>query len=80
VNKLTDRRSDVTNRRQSVEKIVGDLGAAEWIHSPEIASKREGAVRPSTKQLAAARLFILSRDDVFTEAQRAAAEAWKALS
>jgi hypothetical protein len=62
----------------NLEKTVGDMFAAEWIHSPEIASNRDGAMRPSTKQLIAARLFILSRDDVFSDAQRAAADAWRA--
>jgi hypothetical protein len=61
----------------AIERTVGDMFAAEWIHSPEIASKRDGAARPSTKQLVAARLFILSRDDVFTEAQRATADTWR---
>lgn len=72
-------RKDITTMTTAnLEKTVGDMFAAEWIHSPEIASNRDGAMRPSTKQLIAARLFILSRDDVFSDAQRAAADAWRA--
>jgi hypothetical protein len=64
----------------AVGLLVDEMMAAEWIYNPAQAAGRDGAARPSTKRLFAARDRILKHGDVFTPDEQAAAEAWQAPS